>query len=58
MADNNSHDNYGNFQDNKGTFYKTPDNTPPTHGSVVTVIENGQYHGGTFDWNSGTVKKD
>lgn len=41
-------DSNGNYRDPVGTIFQTPDNKPPAGGTTVTIIENGQTHGGTW----------
>lgn len=48
MADNQSPDNYGNYQDNSGQLYRTLDNKPPEAYTPVKIIENGQTSEGVF----------
>ena len=37
MADNSTSDSYGNYKDNGGATYNTPDNKPPSHGTPVSI---------------------
>jgi len=48
MPDNEKSDTYGNYQDNAGKLYQTPDNSAPTSGTPVKISENGQTHDGYF----------
>lgn len=55
MADNERPDNYGNYQDNGGKLYHTPDGKPPSAGTPVKIFENGESHEGI--WSGGNAQK-
>ena len=54
MADNSTSDSYGNYKDNGGATYNTPDNKPPSHGTPVS-IPNGDGTSTHGTWSGGYV---
>ena len=44
------------FESNDGTIFRTPDNKNPMAGTQVTIVKDGQTHGGTYT-GGGQVQK-
>ncbi len=58
MADNTTHDGYGNYRDCGGVDYRTPDSKPIEYAGTPVTIPNGTPTPGSGVWIGGYVYPD